>query len=1233
MSRLARLTDEQRAVVTDLGANYCVTSGAGCGKTRVLVERYVQFLEEDLDLALERLAAITFTEMAAAEMRDRIRRTCRERAAESAGDLSCVAKRGFAKQDARAARIWTARYWGVDTAPIDTIHAFCAGILRRWPIEAGIDPNFAMLDEAEAALLQDDVVRRIVETLLEAEDADLLALLEHVDLMAARDMLGEIVREKREVLRRVAAPVLARGDDEVLAGLKQAADDETLALLRRAADAPAVREAARALATRAGRAGDARELLRARAVEEVGRLRDARTAQVALAAADWLATGINLTRGSASAWSSPDDLEAVKGALRTVRDAMKKALERVPRFDEATERAHLALARALGRTAGRVGDAYDAAKAEASALDFEDLQVRARDLLRADPRVLAACRARYRAILVDELQDTNLLQYEIVDLLATGGAGRRAAAGPAGAQGAALRPGAFFAVGDPKQSIYRFRGAEVEVFQAARRRVGPRGRRGLRASFRLNPGTAALVNRLFAPRMGDLYEPVEGLRAPHNDAVGELHVIQKPPGTDALVEDAVIAEARVLAARIDEIVRTGAVAVQDDGAAAPRPARFGDIAILLRRMSNLHLYEEALEHQGVPYYVVAGHGFYKQQEVLDVLHLLRALDDPSDDLHVAGVLRSPFFAASDEALWRLRRLGPSLFDALARAAEADHLDPEDLRALARAERLLPAWAAAKDRMGLAALVEHVVFDSGYAAGAVGRFGGARAYANLRQMAELARRFERRGLFGLGDYIDYVSDFMRGEMRAEQAPVQTVGGDTVRLMTIHKAKGLEFPVVAVPDLSYMPQNRAPRYAIHPAGGLAVRMRDEEGDRVDSCALALARADADEAERQESYRLLYVALTRAKDYLVLTLHAGYNRGSAETWGDLLQGLGDASDPAGDLPLGGDHIMRRSVCEPPSDRARRGHRRGGPRGVLVGGRVAWDRLREASDGSAARRAAATLDRVRPPAARPRAPTRLAATALDTYRRCPALYCWNHVLGLDAPGPVAPAAPGDLTPRERGNLLHRALERATSPDDAVVRAAAVAAVREAPLAPGFDTAPLADRVAKTVRDFWASDLGRRVAVARRALREVPMLLAIDGTEVAGKMDLLFQRQDGTWELVDYKSGSAGPDAADAYRFQLGLYALAAARWLDRPASGARPSGDRGPIVRASVYFLGSGEALARDLSADDLDRAEADARRALAGIAAGRFDPLLVAACARCRFVRPCGTSSIPSQPRWEG
>ncbi|MCX5654282.1 MAG: PD-(D/E)XK nuclease family protein, partial [Planctomycetota bacterium] len=781
------------------------------------------------------------------------------------------------------------------------------------------------------------------------------------------------------------------------------------------------------------------------------------------------------------------------------------------------------------------------------------------------------------------------------------------------------------------------------------------------------PGTAALVNHLFPPLMGDLYESIQGMREQRNDAVGEILYVTDPSGDGFKQEAGIAEEAACLASRLKELVEKKALVIEEDQ--AWRPAGYGDVAILLRRTTHLRLYERALENARVPYYVVAGHGFFKQQEVLDVLHLLRVLDDPSDNLHLAGVLRSPFFSVSDEGLYHLRGAGRSLFDALVpfsggmpRPAVAwacepggpqhahanggvgmppslENVAPEDRRGLARAAALLPAWVAAKDRMGLAALLEETVFASGYAASAVGRFGGERAYANLRQMVELARRFDQEALYSLGDYIDYVTDFMSSEMRAEQAPVEAPGANAVRLMTIHKAKGLEFPIVALPDLAHAVKAPQGPFFIHPASGLAIRLRDEDGASRTSAAMALARSDAAEAERAEAHRLLYVAMTRAKDYLIFASHEGvvYTTRDRETWFSvLLGGLGISLQPGeqrAQLPGGYGVLVR--VQPPAREDAKHGDRRVGPRDLLVDGRVAWAKLQERGQEAAGRIVQEAVERIGPLVVTGRPPAQITVTALATYRRCPAAYWWSEVLGVDEPQPPGGAGPGPagkgradagrpkakgaraeveqrLSPRQWGRLSHRTMELAVSPDAASVAAAVDGTLREAAAAPAQKE--LRERLAAVVRDFWAGPVGKRVAAARRAHRELPFVLAMGETEIRGVMDLVFENADGHWEVLDYKATAPAPEraeqAAKEHELQLGLYALAAGKWLGRP------------VRQWTVYFLDAARPVEHEVTSESLTAVETSVREALSGIAARRFThERITEVCKICRFQPLCG------------
>jgi hypothetical protein len=264
---------------------------------------------------------------------------------------------------------------------------------------------------------------------------------------------------------------------------------------------------------------------------------------------------------------------------------------------------------------------------------------------------------------------------------------------------------------------------------------------------------------------------------------------------------------------------------------------------------------------------------------------------------------------------------------------------------------------------------------------------------------------------------------------------------------------------------------------------------------------------------------------------------------------------------------------------------------------------------------------------------PARITVTALLAYRRCPRLYWLTEVLGVDEMGDPAPAAgPGResgrlLPPRTWGNISHRAMELAAGPDEAAILAAVRGALREAPLGPGPMQDELRRRLAASVRDFWASGPGKRLAAARQSFREMPFVLAMDGAELGGVMDLVFQGADGQWEVLDYKTSapaparqgdapptggqavaSPAPEAAAEYELQLGLYAVAASRWLGRP------------VRRWTVYFLGGPVRLERTVGPDDLARVEGVAREALARLAGRQFGRTTSGTCSHCRFLRLC-------------
>jgi ATP-dependent helicase/nuclease subunit A len=483
-------------------------------------------------------------------------------------------------------------------------------------------------------------------------------------------------------------------------------------------------------------------------------------------------------------------------------------------------------------------------------VDFHDLLLRARDLLRDHPEVRRELSERFRFLLIDELQDTDPVQMELVEALCGGG----------------LSSGKLFAVGDHKQSIYRFRGADVSLFQDLRQRVPHDGRQGLTVNFRSQPAILDFANALLGEALED-YEPLVGDQPQVNPGPCVEFLWSPRPG-EGNVTDARRVEAEWIAARIAAMVgRERLIADETQGL---REVKAADVVLLFRAMSNVHLYEAALRRQGLNYYLVGGRAFFAQQEIYDLLHLLRALENPQDGMSLTGLLRSPFCCVSDEALYVLcrHRRGPwtGLFD-----EHSETLLPADqVEVVRRARRFLLRWRDLKDRLPISRLLSAVLADSGYDAAVQMEYMGDRKLANLWKLIDLARTFDGSGLFGLAEFIARLGDLVEAQPREEQAATQPENADVVRLMTIHQAKGLEFPVVVVADVaaqvgaSFRPVAEWSRRL-----GCVVRPPADEGEPPFSeLACRMLQATEEMEEWSEDLRTLYVACTRPRDYLILS-----------------------------------------------------------------------------------------------------------------------------------------------------------------------------------------------------------------------------------------------------------------------------------------------------------------------------------------------------------------------------
>jgi ATP-dependent helicase/nuclease subunit A len=825
-------TPQQLAAIAARGTSVVLSSGAGCGKTFVLTNRYLSHLTGD-GVRVGEIVAITFTDRAAREMRNRIRKA--------------VTAELRAHPDET---IWAEHLRDLESAPIQTIHSFCGDLLRQFAVAAELDPRFEVLEEVLAETLRVEVLRDTLQGLLTAEtpagrDLGELAVLYGwtTTVDAVQSLLKErdtaawerwLVRSPAEIAAQWAGSVRAELLPVWIAYLCAASPKIAhLVNLFRSVECrgPAMRENVRKVLDGLPKLAQASDL--AAAVEE-------------------LCEAAKVGKEKGEAWPDAETYDAVKDAMTEFRKDLPEKLALWTEEPEGVEAAAIVGQRFL-RVALSVAEVYQARKARAGVVDFQDLLVLARDLLRNRPEVQKSLQKRFRYLLLDEMQDTDPVQMELVELLC----------------GVGLEHDKLFAVGDAKQSIYRFRGAEVALFERLRAAVRPEGRLSLTRNYRSQPGILHFVNALWSLRFPD-YEPLEAHHPAQN--VGPcVEFLWSVPGEGSDGKESVsevrAREADAIARRIVELIESPQARVLDRGVL--RRVTPGDVVLLFRSMSNVAIYEAALRRHGLDYYLVGGRAFFAQQEVYDLLNLLRALENPDDSVALAGTLRSPFGCLADDALVLLATHRDGLWAGLNDPACVATLD-EDQRPRAEGIReLLTKWRGLKDRLPIARLIGTAFADTGYDAAMQFEFLGDRKLANLWKLQDLARSFDRSGLFGLADFIARLSDLVTNQPREEQAATQPENADVVKIMSIHQAKGLEFPVVFVPDLAA--RNLGGRTAAarwdRKLGCLA-RPPDEDPPLFTDFAHRLGRAAEEVADWQEDLRVLYVACTRARDLLVLS-----------------------------------------------------------------------------------------------------------------------------------------------------------------------------------------------------------------------------------------------------------------------------------------------------------------------------------------------------------------------------
>ena len=1124
-------TPRQKEAITRHDISMVVTAGAGTGKTFVLVEKYLDLIQTK-GFRIRDVLALTFTDKAASEMKERVRKTIADRLREDPENQT-----------------WKDAHEELVIAPVMTFHSFCAQILREFAIEAGLDPGFVILDEGQALAVQ----REAFETLVRRPPPEvydpLIRLLAQIEKFQLNQILTILSEDSERFLQFCTdlshdPDALIRDWEIFLEGVRKPVIDAFF-------KDPDVRHAMSDYVMFEqmyhGRDDRACQYL-TKVCPYLHELKpDASPEMLTKAANGFLSIRPQGKLGSQKIWDA-DDLSRFREAksflierLEMVAPYFELYITHDSRFTKATMRFFSDLA----VIAGHYISLLQTLKRQANGVDFNDLIQLTREFLQSHQDIVSRhIRPRYHYILVDEFQDTDPAQFEIITAIV-----------------GELKPGmsSLFIVGDPKQSIYLFRSADVTRFKEAQSRILADCKGSLvnlDTSFRSCREVIGCVNYLFSSIFESSekpwefgYEPIH-VCAERGKNPGSITLLLpgKAPKGSARSETKEI-EAGMVADLVHQIVSSGSHVITDREGET-RSAGYGDIAILIERRTHLTRYTTALFRKEAPYYVHGGIGFYSRQEIYDLYNILSFLLRPYDNAALYGVLRSPYFGFSDSSLYHILHMpgakrGWSLSDRVKACVGKGALPAEDVPMhdsspfslsdqdkINRASVLLQSWRAGAGREPIVSLISRILRESSIFTVYGAMEQGEKQVANLKKLQNIIRGKAESGYYGLFDLVDDLTLSIEDEEREGEAALDTLSKTSVNIMTVHAAKGLEFPVVILPDMGSSREGKQGAVLIgeHP-DIIGVKIPNPDID-YEICetpvykALSLIQKEKELAERK---RLFYVGTTRARDHLILcgkqpdkyydSIDKSNNR---IDWVCTLFGITkDIAEEGGVIsidPEDGGEQIEVSVLTDSDQLARIWAHEEPPILTLPD---------EYSLQSGTRMKVLTPSADRDDAlARPVTVTDLNKISVSGTEK------------EGAPGFQVQIPDAQLLPDETGTLLHQIFAgedaQSTLISYGIMSPAALSFCES--LYQQFCSHPF-------IRD------------ARVSFQEVSFITYIGEYSVKGRIDRLIQTQDGSWVVIDYKSGNVR-----GAEIQMNIYRLAAEALL-------------GQSVRMYLYSMQTGE------------------------------------------------------------
>lgn len=1127
---------EKQLQVLEFTSNTCVLAGAGSGKTMTLVELVMRLLEGKIagwgkGVDITEVLALTYTEKAAREMRERIRNALNNKI-----KLDTVEKRPY----------WQRQRRKLDRAQITTIHSFCLNLLRRRSIEASIDTDFRILDQNRD--FNQEVRRDILLNWIHEEKGELSELMDYFPWFSRGraqgiDAILNMVTDHRRTYGCEVTPAedKPRPVDDYIDQLVQAAGivDNMIA----SGEIPEDKKYF--------------DLVRAFS-EGVRRL-------VVGKSSDEVLEHIDSIRS------------LIKGNWFKAKEAKNKAVSALDVLSaEYDKRISLPIKEKILSLSRQMEDAFEERKRNGGFLDFDDLLLKTKELLLTNKSIRNEWKEKYKIILVDEFQDANRLQADILALLLEPLEEEKDPAEikyPIDDLKRENRKLVFF--GDPKQSIYRFRGAEVSVFNRLKASFAgseehdaakPASGRivSLDTNFRSQKKLVDFFNYFFPSVMpgGPAYvcsfqeEDIQYSFRKSHTAGPAARLVLTGAGKDAV--ETRKNEAEKIADYIGWLInRAEPLSVGDDG----RRCEYGDVAVLLRRFTHLKSYEIALQNAGIPFYTVRGQGFYQCPEVWHLVNALLYLSDRNNGRALFGALRSPLFCINDETLTLLtwpgtdgiKRKLTDFFNG-SKEMRLEGITDAQAASLTRARILLERLSRDARRATPAELVEELIEYTQYLPVLFSMEQGEQHAANVKKFIEIIRNLPMTALCAQAETARYLIARLEDSQDDPEAQNMSEDANAVQIMTVHQAKGLQFPIVIVPDCGQPVRRKTVPVLFGPEDRFAIRFKDPDANvkREPSDYLSF-KEEENEREKAEYVRLLYVAATRAQDHLAFfgSMPGDVDDSAStkinESWASWLN---DFSRNRPELLASGD-------VDAAYERT----------AVACGWKPDVEPLKPLHEHDDDRtRIVNRIFRSEKPV--PKTIT-INATNLTKYMTCPRLYYLENILGMPRK-----SVTGDheddgngLSPRDKGNIFHFILETLDFSKNVGFQYVKEHAARRAAAERIASREEELDEITGKVLNFLNTDWGRGLcaAAANGGLiqRECPMWMKIGSDDpvapalvVTGEIDLFYSLPSGLSRLIDYKY--ALPSEAARYEPQVLSYALALKR------SGLSSE------LEAGLYFAG---------------------------------------------------------------